>query len=561
MPGAKANSAKVRKLAETADQLRKRFGMRCDQNPGVVSRDDIWPPRDAKDVEFRTERFDPDAFPTRSENYYRQDVFQRTANSFAFLQPGTDRMVIPTPVAVGTADTNRYDMVAFVSPLTDGTRRATRYLSGYTPFYAEHTHPDVWQASTVFLRDCVGTPRAGDAVFFGIRIPCVVARSIDGTCEYVLQNPDSEFKGLWQIAVADWAVLSAKGKTNALRAWHDPVIEDPRPWWANKWAFTMLRLEHGHPPDHPHDPPRRAMLGACRRDPDEDTRRAPMTHAEWERVPIEDCDSGDDEEGSSDAGSIINNPDCGVPTASDWDPRTRRSRSGPGPIAARGGARRQQGRGATRVGAAAPGGGQSVRSRRAATAVAPPAGPSMQTVPAAQPAAPEAPPVDNLGSDIDAHGEVDMDVDRPQASSAIVLPPTAQAPIALPALPPPPAPPLPPANPAPRAQPQAAPSSWSAILPPSRSSSTLDARQSHTVRQQCRLLRLRQATCRVPGVESSSRPPGAVVTPQPAPAGPSRPPLLAVPQPGAPTQRTGTRGGPSRARGREESREATEPPY
>ncbi|KAG9082812.1 hypothetical protein FRC06_004842 [Ceratobasidium sp. 370] len=286
MPSTKANSAKVRKLVKAADQLRKRFGMRCDQNPGIVSRDNIWPPWDTKDMEFQMERFDPDVFLTRSQNYYHEHhVFQRTADSFMFLEPGTDRMVIPTPVAVRNADTNRYNMVVFMSLLTDGACRATRYLSGYTLFYTKQTHPDVWQASTIFLRDCVSTPQAGDAVFFG----------------------SSEFKRLWQIEVTDWAVLLAKGKTSALRMWRDPVIEDPRPWWVNKWVFTMLRLEHGHPPDHTHDPPQWAILGACQHDPNEDTHCVLMTHTEWEHVLIEDCDSGDDEEGSSNAGSIVDN--------------------------------------------------------------------------------------------------------------------------------------------------------------------------------------------------------------------------------------------------------------
>ncbi|KAG9079047.1 hypothetical protein FRC06_007984 [Ceratobasidium sp. 370] len=67
------------------------------------------------------------------------------------------------------------------------------------------------------------------------------------------------------------------------------------------------------------------MLGACRRVGPVSQRRAPKTEAEWLAIPEEQCDSGDDEEGDSDAGSINDDVERGLPTSAHWDPETKKS--------------------------------------------------------------------------------------------------------------------------------------------------------------------------------------------------------------------------------------------
>jgi hypothetical protein len=140
-----------------------------------------------------------------------------------------------------------------------------------------------------------------------------------------VQNPDSRYKPFWNATLAVWAVEHALGNTEMLRPWVDVDLAAPRPWYFSNWAMRVLRYEHGLPPTHPNDPPRRAMLGACRRTGQAADRRAPKTEEEWLAISLDKCDIGDDEEGDSDAGSINDDVERGLPTSSHWDPDTRKS--------------------------------------------------------------------------------------------------------------------------------------------------------------------------------------------------------------------------------------------
>jgi hypothetical protein len=125
--------------------------------------------------------------------------------------------------------------------------------------------------------------------------------------------------------LAVWAVEHALGNAEMLKPWVDVDLAAPRPWYFSNWAMRVLRYEFGKPPTHPNDPPRRAMLGACRRATRAADRRAPKTEEEWLAIPLEKCDSGDDEEGDSDAGSINDDVERGLPMSSHWDPDTKKS--------------------------------------------------------------------------------------------------------------------------------------------------------------------------------------------------------------------------------------------
>ncbi|KAG9074264.1 hypothetical protein FRC06_010809 [Ceratobasidium sp. 370] len=318
------------------------------------------------------------------------------------------------------------------------------------------------------------------------------------------------------------------------------------------------------------------MLGACRRDPNELARRAPETEAEWEAVPLEECDSGDDEEGHSDAGSLIDDPDCGVPTASDWDPQTKRSRSGPGPRATS-----QQDRAADRHTTPGRAGSSGVPGPTAAATeplvqapqvtaealqVTAEAGPSRQTELGDRDhpidvSSPEGAGSDT-GSDTDADGEPDMGLGFVVHTSLPDLPRDGQAqavtqPSVVPTLPQqPPAAPLPTPSVAPAPQsPQSAQPSSALGTPGPSDSFPLNL----TVPQVDRPHTPSAAASAAPTAPSA--PAGASSAPSnvtPPTVVPPRPMLLAVPRPGAATFRTGARAGP---RGREESREPSEPLY
>jgi hypothetical protein len=266
-------------------------------------------------------------------------------NSFAVLSLGEHHPpVIPKfQVRDSEEDDNQYLLVGFATPLTGGARRGSRAITAYTPLYI-NSHPDLWGMQTKLLYAAVKTPYMGVLPFFGCecdmfpphlllvcsymfyRIPCVIFRSVERPeVLYGVQNPDKNYKAHWEATMAVWAVEHARGNEEALRPWVDVDARDPRPWYVSRWAWRVLRLENGLPPTHPDDPDRSAMLGACRRAPRVKDRRAPKTEAEWRAFDLNVCDPDDDEEGSSDAGSINDDVEAGLPTSSDWDPVTKKS--------------------------------------------------------------------------------------------------------------------------------------------------------------------------------------------------------------------------------------------
>ncbi|KAG9100222.1 hypothetical protein FRC06_004400 [Ceratobasidium sp. 370] len=319
-----AEAARLQRMADASNR----------DTPRVLERRDVPAPLIDETYRFRTEAWnqeDPAQACLRPREGYIH-LLQRTCNSWALLDATTKRMVTPEFRAREDPDDhNVYDLVGFMSPLNDGARRASRALSGYTPLYAQTSHPDLWQMQTKFMRVQVLTPRTAHVHFFGNMIPCVVFPSATSKeVEYVVQTPDRYFKPYWEAATARWAVAHAQGEEQRLVTWQDLDLDGPRPWFLNKWAVTVLRLEHGKPATHPDDPARPAMLGNCRLATRARDLRAPTTEAEWLEIPVEDCDPNDDEAGESDAGSINDDVERGLPTCHDWDPETKKSRSGRG---------------------------------------------------------------------------------------------------------------------------------------------------------------------------------------------------------------------------------------
>ena len=79
---------------------------------------------------------------------------------------GQCTMVIPEgPAEEGEEE--KYYLVGFATPLTDGARRAARALAGYTPLYKSRSHPDLWQMQTKVVGAWVGGPYMGCVEFFG----------------------------------------------------------------------------------------------------------------------------------------------------------------------------------------------------------------------------------------------------------------------------------------------------------------------------------------------------------------------------------------------------------
>ncbi|KAG9100100.1 hypothetical protein FS749_016290 [Ceratobasidium sp. UAMH 11750] len=262
--------------------------------------------------------------PKKGTEHY----FWRVVNAWSLVD-NQNNMVIPQfAKRDDTRDQQVCWLYGFTSPLSDGARRGSRYLSGRTPLYKTVTHENVWQMQTKIMKVRVKTPYMGHLEFYGCKIPCVIFPSfLNNNIFYGVQNVDRNYVPHWNAAIARWAVQHALGNELALRPWQDVKLDGPRPWYFNNWAMRVLRLEHGIPPTHPQDPPRRAMLGACRR-PDPGVRaRAPTTEDEWLVIPESECDSGDDEEGETDAESINDDVARGLPTSADWNPETKKSTS------------------------------------------------------------------------------------------------------------------------------------------------------------------------------------------------------------------------------------------
>ncbi|EUC61788.1 hypothetical protein RSOL_406760, partial [Rhizoctonia solani AG-3 Rhs1AP] len=268
-----------------------------------------------------------------------QELFiQRTMNSFALLDkeylvnPEIVKPVVPTfHQRDDEEDQDMYALVGFAYPIMDGARRVSRALAGYTPLYEDESHPDLWQMKPKVLAVAVGTPFMGDILFCGCQIPCVLFPSVlDDYTVYAVQNPDAMYKPYWDATRVVWEVEAFQGNEEPLQEWVDVDLTEPRPWWMTKWAMTVMRLEHKLPPVVPGDPKRLAMLGFCRITTTK--RRAPATEAEWLAIPESQSQEGDDEWGESDAESIFDNAERGLPTSSSWDPATKKSSTPQGKI-------------------------------------------------------------------------------------------------------------------------------------------------------------------------------------------------------------------------------------
>ncbi|KAG8731918.1 hypothetical protein FRC11_001583 [Ceratobasidium sp. 423] len=394
-----------------------------------------------EEVNFRTEKV-----TAKEKKKHKKDKaqvhFQRTMNAFFISEnppeDGKCSMVVPPFRAEDTDDDNPHYLVRFASPITDGARRAARALAGYTPLYKARSHPNLWQMQTKLVGAWVGTPYMGHVVFYGCQIPCVMFPSWHTpNVEYAVQTPDPQYRPYWEATIASWAVEHEQGNTDALVPWRDVDLEAPRPWWMPEWAMRVLRLEHELPPEHPDDPKHQAMLGYCRRIPKVSERRAPCTEAEWHGIPVAQSSVGDDEEGSSDAGSINDDVEFGLPTSSHWDPRTKKSttprgnephkhmdvvqaelkrnreydarvaraQSGAGPSSARSGNRGRGSRGS--------------RSRQPARAASAEPGPSTTSGPPAEPASNAPGDADTVMADPPPN---------PEASGSQMPPPVAQDP-------------------------------------------------------------------------------------------------------------------------------------
>jgi hypothetical protein len=94
-------------------------------------------------------------------------------NSFAVLERVANPYVSVIPVIPefrkrdDEDDDNTYYLVGFATPLTDGARRASRAVAGYTPLYLNTSHPDLWQMQTKVVLAKVKTPYMGQITFFG----------------------------------------------------------------------------------------------------------------------------------------------------------------------------------------------------------------------------------------------------------------------------------------------------------------------------------------------------------------------------------------------------------
>ncbi|QRV83724.1 hypothetical protein RhiJN_11740 [Ceratobasidium sp. AG-Ba] len=222
-------------------------------------------------------------------------IYPRLANIWFLCKPNTLTMVAPEFwVPAKGEDVHEYDL------------------------YASNAYKDLWQLDTKFLVARVKSPRVDQFPFYGCLLNNTVFPSTDDeNVFYVVQNPDRSYAPYWEYALALWELKAAQGTGQPLVRWVDIDFSKPRPWFCNKWAFTIMRLEAGLPTDIPGDPMKLAMLGACRDPP---YNRAPVSEEEWAKLPGA---VGDDEANMSDAVSLPDDIEDGRPTSSTWDPATR----------------------------------------------------------------------------------------------------------------------------------------------------------------------------------------------------------------------------------------------
>ncbi|KAG8696221.1 hypothetical protein FRC09_008648 [Ceratobasidium sp. 395] len=315
-------SSRLRQLQKTAARLNQEAEKCADHALGI----DILPDwtTDKADFLFHSERYNPDDPEHKhlKPKKGRQHCYQRAMNSWALRKVGTKQLVVPE---LPGDEAMEYELVGFVSPLSDGARRVSRVLAGLTPLYAGQSHPDLWQMPNTLMKARVRGPHMGVIEFYGCQIPCVLFPSaLVANVEYAVQNPDTTYEPFQSAMLARWNVYFAEGRAQKLQPWKDIDLAAPRPWWCNEWAMMVMRLEQNIPPN-PADPKRRAALGHCRTERRIVNRRAPNNEREWLAIDEELYAPGDDEADDDDAGSIVDDTESGVPTSSHWDPATKKS--------------------------------------------------------------------------------------------------------------------------------------------------------------------------------------------------------------------------------------------
>ncbi|QRV74583.1 hypothetical protein RhiJN_02598 [Ceratobasidium sp. AG-Ba] len=235
-------------------------------------------------------------------------IYPRLANIWFLCKPDTLTMVAPEFwVPAKGEDVHEYDLYAVMHSGNDPCRKLTRTYSGHVPLKS-NAYKDLWQLDTKFLVARVKSPRVDQFPFYGCLLNNTVFPSTDDeNVFYVVQNPDRSYAPYWEYALALWELKAAQGTGQPLVRWVDIDFSKPRPWFCNKWAFTIMRLEAGLPTDIPGDPMKLAMLGACRDPP---YNRAPVSEEEWAKLPGA---VGDDEANMSDAVSLPDDIEDGRP--------------------------------------------------------------------------------------------------------------------------------------------------------------------------------------------------------------------------------------------------------
>ncbi|KAG9100221.1 hypothetical protein FRC06_004399 [Ceratobasidium sp. 370] len=173
----------------------------------------------------------------REAHIKTRNSYIRVANFFSFVNAKTLDMVELT-CNDGGKHTD-LEMIAYVTPLVTGSRRAERALSGWTPLSELKAKGSVWGMEGEFARVKVVWPLCCETNTVGGFHP-------DGAICYILQHADFEYMPVWERTVADWAV-------SRLSLFESVALDRPRPNWMSLWTIQMIRLEQQQPRDVPGD--------------------------------------------------------------------------------------------------------------------------------------------------------------------------------------------------------------------------------------------------------------------------------------------------------------------
>ncbi|QRV82302.1 hypothetical protein RhiJN_10317 [Ceratobasidium sp. AG-Ba] len=174
----------------------------------------------------------------------------RVATNFAFVNRGTFTMV-ELRADDGRERWGPVDLIAHISPLLTKEHLAIPALSGWAPL-PSHLCTGKRQMETVYARVPVRWPldHATGTVRFPewtVNLHAASIRDPARGIKYMLQEPDVNYKSIWDRTIENWESVGQGGVRVRLRRFSPFPLNVPHPPWMEKWLVHQLRAHQKIP--------------------------------------------------------------------------------------------------------------------------------------------------------------------------------------------------------------------------------------------------------------------------------------------------------------------------